>query len=464
MSEVDEQLAEEFLVVAADLIVGDLGHNAFVFENEQFGELISFLRIEYRDERVETLGIVEIVTCRLYGRVGCDVRGVDFLRDLYAFYGTAVVMQCLRVFFHNVVCGNFHFRYGRNDGRGGSRVNGSNDGCGDRRHDFCGSLRRNFFFLDLFGFFFLCLRLFRRFDLLLAAALFLACADHDLEKGYCRRRDREDEIQGLRFFACDDYVANAYAEDKLHYVANEIDDETFLGLDTDSRDNEVDRRYADEDERNVLEGEQFFKRGNEVRFVFRKAERDRYDHRRGENKLQRIDERAFAVLSERKYEIDERAYADKYEREKIDNAFARRVIGVAGRAERVYGERRSEEESGRAKERGSFLGAEHRDHAENDCEREERDRAVEGKTRDFTDHTFGFREYGQTVRLICAVAENVFYGVEKSDLFRHVAYDDLEFKKEHDGYADRGKERGEDACGYVLLFLGGREWLALWFK
>ena len=31
LTEIDEQLAEEFLVVATDLVIGDFGHNAFIF-------------------------------------------------------------------------------------------------------------------------------------------------------------------------------------------------------------------------------------------------------------------------------------------------------------------------------------------------------------------------------------------------------------------------------------------------
>ena len=68
LTEVNEDLTEEFFVVAAYDVVGKFGHRAFELQDEEFGEFVSFVCIQACDERIESLAVVEIVTSGVYMR------------------------------------------------------------------------------------------------------------------------------------------------------------------------------------------------------------------------------------------------------------------------------------------------------------------------------------------------------------------------------------------------------------
>ena len=55
LTEVDEYLAEEVVVVAAYGVIGNVAHRAVVFQNEQIRKLLSFFIRKRSDERIERL-------------------------------------------------------------------------------------------------------------------------------------------------------------------------------------------------------------------------------------------------------------------------------------------------------------------------------------------------------------------------------------------------------------------------
>lgn len=64
LSEVDEYLAEEFRIVAAHLIIGQIFGCALIFQDEEFGELLSFGTVQGSDKRIEAPAVIEIVIRR----------------------------------------------------------------------------------------------------------------------------------------------------------------------------------------------------------------------------------------------------------------------------------------------------------------------------------------------------------------------------------------------------------------
>ena len=64
LTEINEHFAEEFRIVSAYLIVGQVLCVAFIFENKDFRELFSFRAVERSDKRIEAPAVIEIIIRR----------------------------------------------------------------------------------------------------------------------------------------------------------------------------------------------------------------------------------------------------------------------------------------------------------------------------------------------------------------------------------------------------------------
>ena len=69
LTEVDEYLAEEVVVVAAYGVIGNVAHRAVVFQNKQIRELLSFFIRKRSDERIERLRGVVAVRCGRFSKL-----------------------------------------------------------------------------------------------------------------------------------------------------------------------------------------------------------------------------------------------------------------------------------------------------------------------------------------------------------------------------------------------------------